>query len=383
MSIRATPEGRPLRVLIDAHMVGERESGNERYVLSLLRGLAELDDPALRMTVAVADPAALGRAFDLPPSWSVVPVSRAPWRRLLVELPRLAARERADLLHVTYAAPPRSPCPVAVTVHDISYVPHPEWFSRRDRWVLRAGVGFTLPRARGVVTISRHAAEAIASHYRVASDRIVVTPLAADPLFTPPGEDRIRRDLAALGLASPYVLAVGNLQPRKNLRRLVEAFGRFRQATGLPHRLVIAGKAQWQESQVFAAIRSLGLESAVTFPGYVPDPDLVSLYAGAAVFVYPSLYEGFGLPILEAMACGAPVIASNTTSMPEVAGDAALLIDPTATEALARALDQVARDPGLAGTLRRKGAERARAFSWRQTARLTLQAYRQWSRPVS
>jgi glycosyltransferase involved in cell wall biosynthesis len=171
------------------------------------------------------------------------------------------------------------------------------------------------------------------------------------------------------------VLAVGNLEPRKNLVRLVRAYAALRQSGAISHQLVIVGQAHWQGSVVSREAKELGLAGEVVFTGYVPTDDLVALYNAATTFVYPSLYEGFGLPILEAMSCGTPVITSNVASMPEVAGEAALLINPRSVEDLAQALGRVLADETLRYELEEKGLHQASQFSWEQTARLTLQAY--------
>ncbi len=364
-----------MKILIDAHMVGERESGNERYVLNLVRALQALDLPA-EFLVAVTDPSAFDGVMTVTDRWRFVRVSSSPWRRLFVELPRLARQEKSSVLHVTYAGPLSCSCPVVSTVHDVSYQAHPEWFSWRDRVVLRCGVGATLARGASVFTVSEYSKAEICRHYRLPAERIHVTLEAADPRFRVLPPNAARRDrLVELGVRFPYVLAVGNLQPRKNLIRLVESFVRVRQGCSVPHQLVLAGKAQWRESELFEVIRRAGLEKDVLLTGYVTDDELVSLYNAADVFVYPSLYEGFGLPVLEAMACGVPVVTSRTTSIPEVAGDAAVLVEPSSTEELSAALGRVLVDRAWNQELRAKGLRHAAIFSWEQTARLTWDGY--------
>lgn len=305
-----------------------------------------------------------------------MPVSPSPWRRLFVDLPRLVQQEKPSVLHVTYAGPVRCTCPIVSTVHDVSFLAHPEWFSFRDRVVLRAGVGATLARGASVLTVSDFSKVEIGDYYRVPADRIQVTKEAADPRFRvlTPGESGVDR-LLEMGIRLPYVLAVGNLQPRKNLARLVESFVRLKQESPIPHQLVLAGKAQWKQSDLYEAIRRSGVEKDVLATGYITDDALVSLYNAADVFVYPSLYEGFGLPVLEAMACGVPVVASQTTSIPEVAGDAALLVDPLDTRELAKAIGRVLLDRPLHETLRAKGLKQAATFSWAKTARETWDWY--------
>ena len=364
-----------MRILIDAHMAGERESGNERYVLNLVRALHDLELPA-EFLVAVTDPSPFDGIITESQRWQFVRVSSSPWRRLFIELPGLAKRRSLSLVHVTYAGPLFCSCPVVSTIHDVSYRPHPEWFSYRDRLVLRGGIGMTLSRGASVITISQHSKVEIAKYYRLLPERIDVTPVAADPRFRVLAPDALRRDrFLQLGVRSPYVLAVGNLQPRKNLARLVGAYAQLRQAGEIPHQLVLAGKAQWNESNVYEAVRRAGIEKDVLFTGYVSEDDLVGLYNGADAFVYPSLYEGFGLPVVEAMACGVPVVTSKTTSIPEVAGDAALLVDPLDTDELAFAIRRVLLDRILNRELREKGMRQSAAFSWEQTARLTWDHY--------
>ena len=182
---------------------------------------------------------------------------------------------------------------------------------------------------------------------------------------------------ARYGLHEPYLLALGNLQPRKNLIRLVDAFVRLAwQGQLAGAQLVLGGQAQWRESELQARVQQSGLAEQIHFPGYVEEPDLPPLYSGALAFVYPSLYEGFGLPPLEAMACGTPVVCSNAASLPEVVGDAAMTCDPRDTEGLAAALAQVIAQPALREELRAAGLRRAARFSWRRCAEETLEVYR-------
>lgn len=366
-----------MRVLIDAHMVGQMESGNERYVLNLLRALAAQDSED-SFVVAASCAEVVAAVLGERPGWRVVQVSASPWQRLFVDLPRLIVRERIDLVHVTYTAPLPCSCRIIGSVHDVSYLEHPEWFSARDRVVLRVGVGMTVARGAHVLAPSEDTCARIRNAYGLPSRRICVAPLAADPCF-------VRRSaavaanqdlLAGVGIRRPFALAVGNLQPRKNLPRLVRAFAEARRSAGLHHMLVIAGKAKWRSSEVFAAIRQEGLEDDVVFTGYISDDRLSALYNAAECFIYPSLYEGFGLPVLEAMACGAPVISSNVTSIPELAEGAALLVDPESVGSLAGAVGRVLTDAGLREELRQRGMERVRRYTWDATARKTLEVYR-------
>jgi glycosyltransferase involved in cell wall biosynthesis len=238
-----------------------------------------------------------------------------------------------------------------------------------------------------VLTYSEHAKQEVVESLAVAEDRVSVTPLAAHEQFRPLADrEQLQLVLKKYNLdRRPYLIHIGTLQPRKNLGRLVEAFGQVKQQEpGLEHRLVLVGMRGWQDESVFETVRRLRLESDVTWLDYVPFEHLPALLNGADLFVFPSLYEGFGLPPLEAMACGTPVVSSNASSLPEVVGDAGILVDPYQTEAIAEAVRRVLTDRGLREGLREKGLARAREFSWEQTARLTLAAYEKaWERAGS
>lgn len=374
-----------MRVLIDAHMIGERETGNETYIVNLIRGLRSLNaDLDLRVAVThlpEAD-AALG-GFDN--RCQPVRISSSPWRRLGSQLNQLIRTHAVDLLHVTYAGPWRPACPMVVTIHDVSFKANPVWFSWRDRLILNSGVGITVRRADRVITVSEHARQEIIRHYPVAAEKTDVTHEASARHFHRLDDAGRDHPLIINGqrIETPYVLAVGNLQPRKNLRRLIEAFALAVRGADTPHRLVIAGKALWRESEAYRAAETAGIASRILFTGYVSNEDLNRLFNRADLFAYPSLYEGFGLPVLEAMTCGTPVITSNTTSIPEVAGDAAIMIDPTDTSALAAALQDMMTNAARRKELSAKGLARASSFSWESCARETLQTYRRATRTVT
>lgn len=419
-----------MHIAIDAHMVGERETGNETYIVHLARGLLRLTGrdpkgfswdalgpPNATQELPAAKRAQQRRFGDMPRFFflathperlhAALPELRhsanaqatalRPANALLripFGLPWASLRGSFDLLHVTYNAPPLSPCPTVVTIHDISFEHYPQFFSPRDLLILRALVPWSARRAAHILTVSQHAKREIVERYALSPDKITVTYEAAGEQFQPVADPAsLHAVRAKYGIPDgPFVLALGNLQPRKNIVRLVEAFGRVMNGKQLTvsgeqsgeitaHRspltasLVIAGKAQWRESEVYRAVQQAGLEGRVVFPGYVDDADLPALYSAAVVFVYPSLYEGFGLPPLEAMACGTPVISSNAASLPEVVGDAALLIDPADSEALAQALHDVLTQPALQADLRQRGLRRAAQFSWQRCAAETLAVY--------
>lgn len=370
-----------MRVAVDAHMVGSRETGNEAYIRNLLRGFQSLAVSGVQFdilhtaqTQTLWDTASPTEGFG-----AVQIIPRNPFLRIPWAIPRIVRRRSIDVLHMTYNAPPRRlDSALVVSVHDLAYKLYAQYYPLRVRLLLSLLVPLSVRRADIVICLSEHSKRDIIREYSVEGKKIVVTPGAASPEFC-----YLERTSACLlgeikeryGVKGPFFLAVGNLEPRKNLIRLVRAFHSLRQGKGIAHRLVIAGQAHWKASSIGRMVEQLGLNDEVIFTGYVPIADLVLLYNAASAFVYPSLYEGFGLPILEAMSCGTPVIASNVASLPEVAGDAALLVDPLSEQSLADAMSCLLTDKSLQISLREKGLRHAEKFSWESTARLTLKAY--------
>jgi glycosyltransferase involved in cell wall biosynthesis len=369
-----------IHVAIDAHMVGQRETGNEYYTLNLIAGLTRID-PENQYALLVTDTAPLRAALRLPQNFECLRVRpTANMLRVACAMPRVCQRVGAEVLHVSYTAPPISPCSTVVTIHDISYDFFPQFFSPRVRLLLSITVPFSCRRAARIIAVSKTTKQDLVKRYGIPPEKIRVIYEAAGEHFSPSvSAEAVTRARARYAGGNRYILALGNIQPRKNLERLIEAFAALVQdeTTGDGLVLVVAGQSQWRGSDVYKKVKVKGLEEIVFFPGYVPDNDLPSLYRGAEVFVFPSLYEGFGLPPLEAMACGTPVICSNTSSMPEVVGEAALLFDPYNTNALALALRNVLKDEARKQSLSAAGLNRAAQFSWEQTARKTLEVYKE------
>jgi glycosyltransferase involved in cell wall biosynthesis len=232
-----------------------------------------------------------------------------------------------------------------------------------------------LRRVDAIITDSECSQRDIAHYLQVPKEKITVTMLAAARHFRVLSQAESAPALARAGVAPPYILYVGSLEPRKNLLRLLEAYRLVREWSPRWGLVIVGARNAWKSTPVAAAVERYGLQDNVTFTGYVPDEDLPALYNGAGLFCFPSLYEGFGLPVLEAMACGAPVVTSNTSSLPEVAGEAALLVDPYDVEAIAAAMQRVLSEPELAEDLRRRGLARAAEFTWERTARETIAVY--------
>jgi glycosyltransferase involved in cell wall biosynthesis len=277
--------------------------------------------------------------------------------------------------HATEHLLPRLATPTVLTVHDLIFERYPEHHTWRNRTFLRVGMRLFTQAATAIIAVSEHTRRDLMALYDLPAAKIHVVYEGVDPAFAPASPDEIARVHARYSPERPYLLMVGTLEPRKNHAAALRALARLK-AWGLPHRLVIAGGSGWLFAPIRQQVAALGLDDDVTFAGYVPAGDLSPLYAGAACVLAPSLYEGFGFPVLEAMACGAPVVGSDISSLPEVAGDAALLVAPQDDAALAAAIHLVLTQPGLAAQLREKGLRRAARFRWATCAAETLEIYR-------
>jgi glycosyltransferase involved in cell wall biosynthesis len=341
-------------VVIDADVLGRRRTGDESYVSALLAELAKLDH-GLRLTAVTRRP-------NLVPE-GVEPLEldgRSQIARMTFGMPRLLRRVEPRLAHFQHVVAPWCPCPVVVTIHDLSFERHPELMGRGDRLVFRTMVPRSVRRAARILAVSEWTKRDLVDHYSVPEQKIVVTPNGVDPLFSPAG-DR--------GDGAPYALFVGTLQPRKDPLSALEAVAL---ADG-ELRLIMVGPDKGSGAEARRTASRLGLNSRVEFVGYVEKQELAELYRGAACLVFPSRYEGFGLPVVEAMASGTPVVATSAGSIPEIAGDAAVLVEPNDPVALAGGIERALADRER---LVRAGLERARRYSWAETARRTLAVYR-------
>jgi glycosyltransferase involved in cell wall biosynthesis len=343
---------RPL-VAFDADTLGRRRTGDESYTENVLREIGALSSD-LRIAAVTRYPE------HVPPGIEPVQLpARSQIARMALRLPRLLRRLQPALCHFLYAIPPLWRGPAVVTVHDISFERHPELMATRDRALFRALVPRSARRAERVITGSEWTKRDLLEIYGLPEEKVVVTRYGIDPTFGPHGG---RADQPG------YILLVGAIQPRKDPLTALEALSRL--DSGL--RLVFAGPEKQGGDEVRGTIARLGLERRVDLLGHVEKPRLAELYRGAACLVFPSRYEGFGLPVVEAMACGTPVVATSAGSIPEVAGGAAVLVEPGDPATLAAGIERaLAERENLAAA----GLARAKDFSWLQTARETLGVY--------
>jgi glycosyltransferase involved in cell wall biosynthesis len=361
----------PLRVAFDLTGLELDAAGSARAIVGLRDALVQRSD----VNLVELEPAvprlhgAIGR------------VLRGLHRELVympLQLPRRAAHAGAELLHCPVGvAPTRSRLPLVITVNDVMVLEHPEWFTRANALQQRLVLPRALRRAARVLAPSRYTRDRLVETCGVDPAIVEVIPYGVDEAFGPGAPSAAV--LERLGVGDRYVLTVGTLQPRKNLVAALKAFERVA-GDGAPHAFVVVGARGWHDDAVMAALSEPAVRERVHVLGRVPDEELVELYRGAECLVFPSLYEGFGFPALEAMACGTPVVCANRTSLPEVVGDAALAVDPDDADALGAALARVLSSEDLRRELAAAGLERAREFTWQRMAERTVAAYRRVAR---
>ncbi len=302
------------------------------------------------------------------------PLARILWEQLA--LPVVLRRAGIDLLHaMSFAGPLATTCPFVVTIYDLSFLHYPEAFRPWNRWYLSRFTALSARRARRVIAISESTKRDVVSLLGVPADRVDVIYCGTDDIFHPLPADEVAQFRCERALPDRFILFLGTLEPRKNVRTLVQAYGQWRKAEPDIPKLVVAGGKGWYYDQIFAEVEALGLAGEVIFPGYVRQEELPLWYNAADLFVYPSRFEGFGLPVLEAMACGTPVVTTNVSSLPEVAGDAALLTPPDDETQLIEAMRRVLSDRALRQEMMAKGQAHAATFTWERTARQTVETY--------
>ena len=361
---------------------GYRSAGIHGYITELLQRLPSAD-AGIRYT-AFSGQSASSWVRTMPARstrWPTErPVPRIVWEQVF--LPGVCARERLDLLHgLAFVSPLLCPCPTVITVHDLSFALFPEFFRGPNGMYLRLFTRSACRRAAKIIAVSENTRADVMRLYGVSGERVVAIPHGVSPAFHPRPAAQVAEFRRTRGLPDHFILFVGTLEPRKNLVKLIEAFSNL--TCRIPNtQLVLIGGKGWYYDQIFATIERMNLKDRVFLAGYVPNEDLPLWYNAADVFAFPSRYEGFGLPVLEAMACGTPTVTSTASSLPKVAGDAALTVPPDDVDALSTALHRALTDGALRQELSSKGLARAATFTWEETARCTVAVYRQALSPA-
>ncbi len=370
-----------MRVGIDAHFIGNQQTGNETYTVNLVRSLAAVDTGPNEYTLYFTNSkAAASPPVDDPRYRSRLLRPGHPLFRVPIVLPRELFRRPVDVLHTHYTLPPGVPksTRTVVTVHDISWEFHPELYNTRRLLRLKTTVPWSARKADRILAVSHAVKDALVQLYGIDANKIVVTHLAASQKFHPQDEAPCRQRIRErYGVDGRFILFVGNMTPRKNLIRVLRAFAWLRRERRIEERLVVAGPGIRNSNLFQSALDRLQLRDGIVCTGHLYEDDLPDLYNAAEVFLFPSVYEAFGLPTLEAMACGTPVIASKRPAFPEIAGDAALLVDPQNWESIAAGIEQVLSNASLSHGLRAAGLKRAAEFDWKTTAAETLAVYKE------
>ncbi len=358
-----------VRVAIDARKL--HDFGIGTYIRNILRQLARLDRETEYLLIC--QPRDRELALSLGDNFRVEVDTSTPYSfREQLSIPWTLLRTRARVLHEPhYVLPPLVRCKSVVTIHDCIHLRFPQYLPNRAALTYaRAQMGSAARRSHRILTVSEASKRDILHYFPVHPEKITVIYNAIDERFAvPPPEEDVQRVAERYQLRDRFVLYVGNVKPHKNLERLIDAFHVLRQSPGLDDvKLVLIGDEISRYAALRRAVHRYNLHKFVRFLGFLSDETLAIVYRLARVFVFPSLYEGFGLPPLEAMASGTPVVTSNVSSLPEVTGDAALLVDPTVAEAIADAMRRILTDPAVAADLSARGLRRAREFSWEHAA---------------
>lgn len=359
---------------IDGHMIGDNSGGNESYYSNILeRMVVPEGDTFILFLKKGVDDAPYRDQFQI-----VRFKSSDAFKRNFIELPKLCKEYQLDLLHVQYFIPFIRPCPIVTTIHDISFEHYKNIFTRSEYIRQKLLIPYAAKKASAIFTVSENAKKDIINIYHISEDKIIVTDNAVNDRFRKlDASDLHEEELRGKYGIGPgqYILTVGNLQPRKNLPRLIEAFRKF-SIKQRDYKLVIVGKKAWMYEDILkSAFQNDTVKDRIILTDYVTDEDLVRLYNAAQCFIYPSFFEGFGIPPLEAMACGVPVIVSNASSLPEVVGEAGVYFDPFSTDDIAAAIEKTVSDEQLRAQLMSAGFERAKRFSWTKSAQKVVETY--------
>lgn len=376
-----------MHIALNCQLLSMNVTGVTRYISGLVRALPRVD-PAHQYTLLVnrrVPERLLPQASNVEQRVTHFPINGTKTRILWEQFvqPLEVAFRGFDAIHHTDRSMPWLPTgiPSVSTIQDISYASFPKTYTRGKVIYSEITARIAAVRADRIITVSENTKHEMMHYLKVPEEKIRVIYSAVDDIFQPVSSVKVLQEARQrFDLPDRVILYVGSLNPRKNLVTLIRAYAELKRTTVLSHKLVLVGPNEWKSDPVFQTIRDLGLESEISLPGLIQGLELVHLYNLADLFVFPSLHEGFGFPPLEALACGTPLVCSNRASLPEVVGEAAIMVEPRDVKGLAQAMERVLTDRDLAQQLRGRGLERARLFSWEKTARETLKVYEEVAR---
>ena len=370
-----------IKILLDATALPKNPVGAGVYITRVVKELLKYGSSYDFIVLAHEDDFSLFQLDDSFKSNFIFLRDFGRGYRILSEqisYPSIIHREKIDLYHgLHYSFPVVHGCPVVTTVHDMTYFIHPEKHLWLKRYYFKFFIRYACSKSDKILSVSQSTKNDIIKYTKCDPNIISVTPLGVDEKFKKIGDKSVLESVREkYNLPNEFILFVGLIEPRKNVGLLIEAFAKYiKSEIDLDTNLVIAGRWGWESNAIMELVANLDISGRVIFPGYIAQEDLPALYTLAKIFVYPSYYEGFGLPVLEAMACGTPVITTNVSSMPEFVGDSGILIEPGDLEALVVALEILMADSEKRNDLSRKGILASSSFRWKKTAELTLKAY--------
>ena len=360
-------------------MAGRNAGGPETYEHGLVRNLVKLDQNNEYRILCFNQSAA--DSFGIfAPNVKFCPLpNRSRVLSMMLDLPAKIKTENVELLHAAYVPPMFSPADYISTLHCSSIFIHPEYYPIPIRLRLKYLIRRGMRNAKHIICVSKNVLELASDYYGVSKEKMSVIYNGVGTHFRPISEAERRTVLSSYGISGRYLLFVGRIEQRKNILRVLHAFNIFRHEIDPRFKLVLAGEKTWARLSLEKTIRGLNLTSHIIHTGHIKNEDLPSLYSGAELLVFPSLWEGFGIPVIEAMACGTPVLTSNLSSLPEISGGASLLVDPYSIDEIVHGIEKVTKNKVFRDRMKQKGLDRAKDFSWEKTAKETLEIYKQFS----
>lgn len=363
-----------MKVAIDVHSIGAQAGGNETFYRQLLQGLTE--DQTQNSYTLFYTHAHAPSLVHVDERFKWVRIPQNPLVRISFALPAVLRELKPDVFHCQYILPPRVKCKTVVTIHDLAHERYPQFSPRMEGVRMRKLVPRSARRADHIITVSEYSANDLVSLYGVPRNKITVAYQAPSRRFKPGDKASAQEQLKTrYGINAPFLLYVGRLQARKNLIRLTEAFARVR-TRHKNLKLVLVGKPDLHHEKLLAEVDELGLKQTVIFPGYIASDDLPVFFNAAEIFIFPSIFEGFGLPVMESMASGVPTITSCGSCLEEIAGDGALLVDPLSVDSIADGITRLVESPDLRSALIARGLRRSACFSTASFAEKVLDVYR-------